>query len=52
MRMVGRPSDVYRYLEPLYADYSKLRYRRFDGWSIVHLDEFVDELLISECVCA
>ena len=43
LRCVGRPADIYRYLEPLYTDYSKLRVRTFEGWHITHLDQFIDE---------
>ncbi|KAJ8604296.1 hypothetical protein CTAYLR_002523 [Chrysophaeum taylorii] len=51
LRCVGRPVDVYNYLEALYADYSKIRVRAFDGWTISHVDEFVDELLTSDYSC-
>ena len=42
LRCVGRPADIYRYLEPLYTDYSKLRVRTFEGWHVTHVDQFVD----------
>jgi len=48
LRCVGRPADIYSYLEPLYADYSKLRVRTFEGWSLTHVDEFIDELLTED----
>ena len=51
LRCVGRPVEVYQYLEPLYVDYSKLRVRTFEGWTITHVDEFVDELLTSDYSC-
>lgn len=31
MRLVGKPSDVYQYLEPLYNDYRKVRFRITNG---------------------
>ena len=31
LRLVGKPTDVYQYLEPLYNDYRKLRRRNADG---------------------
>jgi len=51
LRLVGRPRDVYRYLEPLYNDYRKLRFRSYDGFVVTHMDEFVNELLRSETQC-
>ena len=46
MRLIGRPAEVYQYLEPLYNDYRKLRRRQKDGaYVIVHMDEFIDECL-------
>ena len=51
LRCVGRPADIYRYLEPLYTDYSKLRVRTFEGWHVTHVDQFVDELLTEDYAC-
>mmetsp|Transcript_31930 Transcript_31930/g.98605 ORF Transcript_31930/g.98605 Transcript_31930/m.98605 type:complete len:274 (-) Transcript_31930:61-882(-) len=51
LRCVGRPADIYKYLEPLYTDYSKLRFRTFEGWHVTHVDEFVDELLTEDYAC-
>lgn len=51
LRCVGRAVDVYKYLEPRYADYSKIRVRAYDGWKVSHVDEFVDELLTSDYTC-
>jgi pre-mRNA-splicing factor 38A len=31
LRLVGKPTDVYQYLEPLYNDYRKLRRRTAEG---------------------
>jgi len=31
MRLVGKPVDIYQYLEPLYNDYRKLRFRGTSG---------------------
>lgn len=31
LRLVGRPLDVYQYLEPLYNDYRKLKFRGVSG---------------------
>ncbi|KAI0332086.1 PRP38-domain-containing protein [Cubamyces sp. BRFM 1775] len=51
VRMTFRPVDVYEVLEPLLKDYRKLRYRGMNGYSIIHMDEFVDSLLVEERVC-
>eukprot|EP00535_Pseudo-nitzschia_heimii_P012857 CAMPEP_0197195212 /NCGR_PEP_ID=MMETSP1423-20130617/30657_1 /TAXON_ID=476441 /ORGANISM="Pseudo-nitzschia heimii, Strain UNC1101" /LENGTH=361 /DNA_ID=CAMNT_0042648787 /DNA_START=126 /DNA_END=1211 /DNA_ORIENTATION=+ len=51
LRMTGRPQDIYEMLEPLYADYSKLKYRGVNEWKLIHVDEFIDELLTKSIVC-
>ncbi|XP_077500718.1 pre-mRNA processing factor 38 [Amblyomma americanum] len=51
MRLVGSSLDCYKYLEPLYNDYRKLRRQNRDGgYTVVHMDEFIDELLREERV--
>lgn len=46
MRLVGRPVEVYNYLEPLYNDYRKLRMQNLDGsYTLSYLDEVVDQML-------
>ncbi|KAH6940761.1 hypothetical protein HPB50_006471 [Hyalomma asiaticum] len=51
MRLVGTSLDCYKYLEPLYNDYRKLRRQNREGaYVIVHMDEFIDELLREERV--
>ncbi|OXB51038.1 UNVERIFIED_CONTAM: hypothetical protein H355_014756, partial [Colinus virginianus] len=45
-RLVGRAREVYVHLEPLLADYRKLRLRLADGkFKIVCMDEFIDDIL-------
>lgn len=52
MRLVGSSLDCFKYLEPLYNDYRKLRRQSKAGtFEIVHMDEFIDELLREERVC-
>jgi pre-mRNA-splicing factor 38A len=51
MRLVGKPVDIYQYLEPLYNDYRKIRYRSHEGFQITHMDEFVDKCLSDETFC-
>jgi len=51
MRLVGTSLEVYKYLEPLYNDYRKMkRLNRDDKYELVHMDEFIDELLREERV--
>ena len=51
MRLVGKPLDIFQYLEPLYNDYRKLRHRNYEGFEITHMDELVDRLLREESFC-
>ncbi|KAK5688651.1 hypothetical protein LTS10_000629 [Elasticomyces elasticus] len=44
--------EVYETLEPYLADSRKLRRRTREGWTLTHLDEFVDDLLIKGRICA
>ncbi|CAI5491233.1 unnamed protein product, partial [Closterium sp. Naga37s-1] len=46
LRLVGKPMDVYQYLEPLYNDYRKVRRKLESGTFVLsHVDEFIEELL-------
>ncbi|KAL3843511.1 hypothetical protein ACJIZ3_000914 [Penstemon smallii] len=52
LRLTGTDVDVYRYLEPLYNDYRKLRLRTNDGkFTLTHVDEFIDDLLTKDYSC-
>ncbi|KAK4883780.1 hypothetical protein RN001_000051 [Aquatica leii] len=52
MRLTGSSLDCYKYLEPLYNDNRKLRRQnRQSQFELVHMDEFIDELLRDERVC-
>lgn len=52
MRLTGTALDCYKYLEPLYYDYRKIkRQNRAGDFELVHMDEFIDELLHEERVC-
>ncbi|XP_030765726.1 pre-mRNA-splicing factor 38 [Sitophilus oryzae] len=52
MRLTGSSLDCYKYLEPLYNDNRKLRRQGRDAkFELVHMDEFIDELLREERVC-
>ena len=53
VRLTFDSKDVYTTLEPLLADYRKLRRRTKDGgYSLTYLDQFVDDLLTKDRVCA
>jgi pre-mRNA-splicing factor 38A len=43
--------EVYKTLEPYLEDKRKLRRRRKEGYTLTHMDEFVDELLTKDRVC-
>lgn len=52
LRLTGSAIDCYKYLEPLYNDNRKLRRQNRAGqYEIVHMDEYIDELLRSDRVC-
>eukprot|EP00795_Rhopilema_esculentum_P004665 gene4665-20948_t len=52
MRLVGTSLECFKYLEPLYNDYRKMKRKGLDGVvSVLHMDEFIDELLHEERVC-
>ncbi|XP_035584842.1 pre-mRNA-splicing factor 38A-like [Zalophus californianus] len=51
-RLTGTAIDCYKYLEPLYNDYRKIKSQNRNGeFELMHVDEFIDELLHSERVC-
>ena len=53
VRLTFDAKDVYTTLEPLLADYRKLRRRTKDGGhSLTYMDQFVDDLLTKDRVCA
>ncbi|KAL8107105.1 hypothetical protein AgCh_023773 [Apium graveolens] len=52
LRLTGTDIDVYRYLEPLYNDYRKLKRQLADGsFALTHMDEVIDELLTKDYSC-
>lgn len=52
LRLTASAVDCYKYLEPLYNDYRKIRRQNRAGqFEIVHMDEFIDDLLREERVC-
>lgn len=52
LRLTGTSIDCYKYLEPLYNDNRKLRNQNRSGqFEIMHMDEYIDELLRNDRVC-
>lgn len=52
VRLTFEAKEVYKTLEPLLADYRKIRRRtREGGYSLTYIDQFVDDLLTKERVC-
>ncbi|KAK9475738.1 Pre-mRNA-splicing factor 38 [Lipomyces japonicus] len=51
IRLTFPAADVYKLLEPLLADYHKLKLRNMNGFQLTYMDEFIDSLLIEERVC-
>lgn len=39
-------------MEPLLSDYRKLKRRNNNGFLLTHVDQFIDDLLTKERVCA
>ncbi|KAK7502258.1 hypothetical protein BaRGS_00006622 [Batillaria attramentaria] len=49
MRLTGTSLDCYKYLEPLYYDYRKMRRMNREGkFELIHMDEYIDQLLREE----
>lgn len=45
-------AKIYSTLEPLYSDYRRLVFREASGKHVIlHMDEFIDKLLVSERFC-
>uniref|UniRef100_A0A1I7XM36 Pre-mRNA-splicing factor 38 n=1 Tax=Heterorhabditis bacteriophora TaxID=37862 RepID=A0A1I7XM36_HETBA len=52
LRLTFSSVEIYKYLEPLFNDYRKLRYMNKQGrFELVHMDEFIDNLLREERYC-
>eukprot|EP00038_Savillea_parva_P000092 m.94088 g.94088 ORF g.94088 m.94088 type:complete len:426 (-) comp10034_c0_seq3:120-1397(-) len=52
LRLVGSAMDVFTHLEPLLKDFRKIkRMKRDGGFELIHVDEFIDELLTEERAC-
>lgn len=51
VRLTFDAAEIYKTLEPLLADYRKLKRRTKDGFLLTHVDQFVDDLLVKDRVC-
>ncbi|KAK2807603.1 hypothetical protein FQN51_000036 [Onygenales sp. PD_10] len=51
IRLTFDAAEIYKTLEPLLADYRKLKRRTKDGFALTYIDQFVDDLLNKDRVC-
>ena len=52
LRLVGKPLEIYQYLEPLLNDFRKIRYNDPQGkMQVRHVDEFIHDLLSKDTFC-
>ncbi|KAF2648048.1 pre-mRNA-processing factor [Lophiostoma macrostomum CBS 122681] len=52
IRLAWDSVDVYKTLEPLLPDYRKIKRRTKDGFLLTSVDQFIDDLLTKNRVCA
>jgi pre-mRNA-splicing factor 38A len=52
IRLAWKPEEIYQTLEPLLWDNRKLRQRTRYGYKLTYIDQFVDDLLTKDRVCA
>jgi pre-mRNA-splicing factor 38A len=52
VRLTFEPADIFKTLEPFLEDGRRLRRRRKEVYALIHVDEFVDELLTKDRSCA
>lgn len=52
IRLAWEPVEIYKTLEPLLTDYRKVRRRLKDAFTLTHIDQFVDDLLTKDRMCA
>lgn len=52
IRLAWEPVEIYKTLEPLLTDYRKVRRRLKDAFTLTHIDQFVDDLLTKDRICA
>lgn len=52
IRLAWQPKDIYQTLEPLLADHRKLKRRARENYALTYMDQFIDDLLTKDRVCA
>jgi pre-mRNA-splicing factor 38A len=52
IRLAWSPVEIYTTLEPLLSDYRKIKRRTKDGFALTYMDQFVDDLLTKDRICA
>jgi pre-mRNA-splicing factor 38A len=52
IRLAWEPVEIYTTLEPLLTDYRKIKRRLKDAFTLTHVDQFIDDLLSKDRMCA
>ncbi|EED17579.1 RNA binding protein, putative [Talaromyces stipitatus ATCC 10500] len=52
IRLTFEAAEIYKYLEPLLLDYRKLKRRMRENYVLTTMDQFIDDLLTKDRVCA
>jgi pre-mRNA-splicing factor 38A len=52
IRLAWEPVEIYKTLEPLLTDYRKIKRRTKDGFTLTYVDQFIDDLLTKDRICA
>ncbi|ORY11915.1 PRP38 family-domain-containing protein [Clohesyomyces aquaticus] len=52
IRLAWEPVAIHQTLEPLLSDYRKIKRKTKEGYAMTYIDQFVDDLLTKERVCA
>jgi len=52
IRLAWEPVEIYTTLEPLLTDYRKIKRRLKDAFTLTHVDQFIDDLLTKDRMCA
>ncbi|KAF2629478.1 PRP38-domain-containing protein, partial [Macroventuria anomochaeta] len=52
IRLAWDPVEIYTTLEPLLTDYRKIKRRLKENFSLTYVDQFIDDLLTKERICA
>ncbi|KAH7115036.1 putative RNA binding protein [Dendryphion nanum] len=52
IRLAWEPVEIYNTLEPLLTDYRKIKRRTKNGFQLTFVDQFIDDLLTKDRICA